>query len=326
MREAAALYAIPAKLFALAFGLGNVGSGLLYPAFAEQEGAGERARQSRLLLAGLRGGTAAAVLLALPLLLIPDQLIEGWVGDGYGESSPVMALLALVLLVHQPIYLVTQFLIARARQREIARVLVGASVGEHRPLGRARLDCRDLGRRAEHAPDGRRGASVRRARARRACGVGSGVRHSPGRRSSRCFPASQPALVVLVAVARIAEPDTLLELLPLGLVWGRGRRLGAVAIRSRRGGARRVRSAAAPSGGSAAGRFLAARQVPVEDLLLVPASEYVPVERGSCSLRRGRQLTRAASSSPRWTTASTNSRGVGTSTPAPVSRRFSVTS
>ena len=124
--EAAALYAIPAKLFSLAFGLGSVGTGLLYPAFAEHEGAGEEERQRRLLLAGLRGGTAAAVLLALPLLFIPDLLIEGWVGEGYGESAPVLALLALVLLVHQPLYLVTQFLIARARQREIARALVAA--------------------------------------------------------------------------------------------------------------------------------------------------------------------------------------------------------
>ena len=50
--EAAALYAIPAKLFTLAFGLGSVGTSLLYPALAEHEGAGEEDRQRRLLLAG----------------------------------------------------------------------------------------------------------------------------------------------------------------------------------------------------------------------------------------------------------------------------------
>ena len=65
-------------------------------------------------------------MLALPLLLIPDQLIEGWVGDGYSESAPVLALLALVVLVHQPIYLFTQYLIARGRQRQIARTLIVA--------------------------------------------------------------------------------------------------------------------------------------------------------------------------------------------------------
>ena len=36
----------------------------------------------------------------------------------------MLVLLGLVLLVHQPVYLMTQFLIARAQQREIARVLV----------------------------------------------------------------------------------------------------------------------------------------------------------------------------------------------------------
>lgn len=125
--EAAALYAIPAKLFSLAFGLGSVGTRLLYPALSEYEGAHEIDRQRALLLTGLRGVTAATLLLALPLLLIPGQLIEAWVGEGYGESTAVMALLALVALVHQPIYLLTQFLIARARQQAIARTLVLAA-------------------------------------------------------------------------------------------------------------------------------------------------------------------------------------------------------
>ena len=216
--EAATLYAIPAKLFALAFGLGNVGSGLLYPAFAEHEGSGETARQSRLLLAGLRGGTAAAVLLAFPLLLIPDQLIEAWVGDGYGASSPVMALLALVLIVHQPIYLVTQFLIARARQREIARVLVAAGVVNiilsvvlasavgiwGVALSTLLTDVAVLLYVVPVlvAP----AASVR-------------VATLAWATLKPVLPATVVALVVLVGIARVMQPDTLLELLPLGVVW-----------------------------------------------------------------------------------------------------------
>ncbi len=125
--EAAALYAIPAKLFSFAYGLGSVGTRLLYPALSEYEGSREIDRQRRLLLTGLRGVTAATLLLALPLLFLPGQLIEAWVGAGYGESAAVMALLALVALVHQPIYLLTQFLIARARQQEVARILVAAA-------------------------------------------------------------------------------------------------------------------------------------------------------------------------------------------------------
>ena len=73
---------------------------------------------------GLRGGSAAALVLALPLLLIPANLIHAWVGDGFSESAPVLALLALVLLVHQPVWMLTQYLIARGRQREIARLLI----------------------------------------------------------------------------------------------------------------------------------------------------------------------------------------------------------
>jgi O-antigen/teichoic acid export membrane protein len=216
--EAATLYAIPAKLFGLAFGLSNVGTGLLYPAFAEQEGAGEAAHQRRLLLAGLRGGTAAAVLLAFPLLLIPDQLIEGWVGTGYGESSPVMVLLALVLLVHQPIYLVTQFLIARARQREIARVLVGAgvvnvilSVTLASTVGIWGVALSTLLTDiavllyvvpALVAP----AASVRAATVARAT-------------FKPILPGVGAALLVLVGLARIVQPDTLVGLVPIGIVW-----------------------------------------------------------------------------------------------------------
>jgi len=217
--RAAALYAIPAKLFSLAFGLGSVGSSLLLPALAEHEGAGEEERQRRLLLAGLRGGMAAAVFLALPLLLIPDQLIEAWLPPGdYGESSPVLVLLALVLLVHQPIYLVTQFLIARARQREVARTLVLGSLANvvlsvvlaptvgiwGVALSTLVTDLAVLLYivPALVAP----AASIRAAAFARAA-------------LRPVLPAVAAALLLLVGVARLTEPDTLLELLPLGIAW-----------------------------------------------------------------------------------------------------------
>jgi hypothetical protein len=34
------------------------------------------------------------------------------------------------------------------------------------------------------------------------------------------IPGAVAALIVLVGIARAAQPDTLLELLPLGVVWG----------------------------------------------------------------------------------------------------------
>ena len=123
----AAIYAIASRLFQLVFGLASVVTGLLYPAFAEYGGAGDVDRQRRLLLLGLRGGSAAALVLALPLLLIPGHLITAWVGEQYVESAPVLAVLAVVVLVHQPLWLLTQYLIARGRQREIARLLVAGS-------------------------------------------------------------------------------------------------------------------------------------------------------------------------------------------------------
>jgi O-antigen/teichoic acid export membrane protein len=216
--EAATLYAIPAKLFALAFGLGNVGSGLLYPAFAEHEGAGESARQRRLLLAGLRGGTAAAVLLAFPLLLIPDLLIEAWVGDGYGASSPVMALLALVLLVHQPIYLVTQFLIARARQHEIARVLVGAGV-VNIVLSVVLASTVGIWGVALSTLLTDIAVLLYVVPVLVAPAASLGVATFAWATLKPVIPGAVAALVVLVGIARVAQPDTLLELLPLGVVW-----------------------------------------------------------------------------------------------------------
>jgi O-antigen/teichoic acid export membrane protein len=127
--QPAAVYGVPAKLFALVFGIGTAVTSLMFPAFAELEGADAPERQRGLLLSGLRGGSALMLLLALPLLLIPDLLIRAWIHTpGYGGSYAVMSILAAVLLVHQPIYVLTQFLIARARQREVAWVSIGTTL------------------------------------------------------------------------------------------------------------------------------------------------------------------------------------------------------
>ena len=216
--KAAALYAIPAKLFSFAYGLGSVGTRLLYPALSEYEGSREIDRQRRLLLTGLRGVTAATLLLALPLLFLPGQLIEAWVGDGYGESAAVMALLALVALVHQPIYLLTQFLIARARQREVARTLVAAAAANvvvsivlastvgiwGVALATLVVDTALLLYivPALAAP----AASARAIDLARAI-----LRPLP--------PALAAGAVVLLGVGHIGDLDTRLELLPVGCVW-----------------------------------------------------------------------------------------------------------
>jgi O-antigen/teichoic acid export membrane protein len=215
---ASGIYSIPAKLFALAFGIGTAVTSLMFPAFAELEGAGDLVRQRRLLLAGLRAGTALMLVLALPLLLIPDLLIRAWIGTGYHGSYSVMAILAGVLLVHQPIYVLTQFLIARGRQRSIAIVSIAITVVNlvlsfllawQWGLWGVALSTlvTDLVMLAWVVPRiaapaaGTRSAMLLRATLRPAA------------------PALLVAAVVLVGIARWWHPHTLVALAPLGALW-----------------------------------------------------------------------------------------------------------
>jgi O-antigen/teichoic acid export membrane protein len=122
------LYAVPATLFAIAFGIGIAAQTLLFPAFAEYEGSGELESQRRLLLTGVRAGTAGVTMLAMPFLFIPDKIIHAWIGRGYSASTAVMILLGVVILIHAPIALFIQYLIARAQQRAIAITLLVTTV------------------------------------------------------------------------------------------------------------------------------------------------------------------------------------------------------
>jgi O-antigen/teichoic acid export membrane protein len=120
----AALYAIPAKLFSTAFGIGSAGQRLLLPAFAEFEGAEDRLRQRLYLRSGIRLGMAAMLVLALPLVLVPGHLIRAWVGSSFVHGRTALIVLGVVLLVLQPTQVLGQYLLARGRQRRIARLLV----------------------------------------------------------------------------------------------------------------------------------------------------------------------------------------------------------
>jgi O-antigen/teichoic acid export membrane protein len=214
----AAIYAIASRLFQLAFGLASVVTALLYPAFAEYEGAGAEARQRRLLLMGLRGGSAAALVLALPLLAIPEHLITGWIGEGYGDSAPVLALLAVVILLHQPLWLLTQYLIARGRHREIARLLVTAAAANVVLSVVLALTVGTWGvALATLLADG---AALAVAVPRWLSPV-AGIRVTAIARAMArpALPAVAVAAVVFAA-ARLADTDTLLELLPVGIAWG----------------------------------------------------------------------------------------------------------
>jgi O-antigen/teichoic acid export membrane protein len=220
------VYSVPAKLFALVFGIGTAVTSLMFPAFAELEGAGDIERQRRLLFVGLRAGTALMLLLALPLLLIPDLLIHGWIGGGFHDSYAVMAILAGVLLIHQPIYVLTQFVIALGRQRSIAIVSIVTTVANlllsfllawtwgiwgvalstlvTDVVALAWIIPRIAAPAAASAPQ-----ALVRAIARPVA------------------PALGAAAVVLVGIARLWEPRTLVALAPLGALWAV---LGAAAM------------------------------------------------------------------------------------------------
>jgi O-antigen/teichoic acid export membrane protein len=215
---ASGIYSVPAKLFALVFGLGTAATSLMFPAFAELEGAEDRDRQRRLLLTGLRAGMALMLVLALPLLLIPDLLIHAWIGGGFRGSYSVMAILAGVLLVHQPIFVVTQFLIARGRQRAIAIISIAVTVAN---LALSFLLASIVGlwgvAVSTLATDLAMLAVVLPWIVAPAAGTTTGVFV---RSILRPFaPAFAAAVVVLVGLGRWWAPDTLVSLAPLGALW-----------------------------------------------------------------------------------------------------------
>ena len=190
----------------------------MFPAFAELEGAGATDRQRRLLLVGLRVGTALMLVLALPLLLIPDLLIRAWIGRGFHGSYSVMAILAAVLLVHQPIYVLTQFLIARARQRQVAIVSIVVTLAN---LALSFVLAWTWGLPGVAVSTLVTDAAmfawlVPRIAAPAATTSSAVLLRSLWR---PVVPAGVAAAAVLVLLARVWEPRTLVAFVPFGLVW-----------------------------------------------------------------------------------------------------------
>jgi O-antigen/teichoic acid export membrane protein len=215
---ASGVYSVPAKLFALAFGLGTAATTLMFPAFAELEGAEDRDRQRRLLLAGLRAGMVLMLVLALPLLFIPDLLIRAWIGTGFHTSYAVMAILAGVLLVHQPIFVVTQFLIARGRQRAIAIVSIAVTVAN---LVLSFILARTVGLWGVAVSTLVTDVVMLAGALPLIVAPAAGTTTAALLRSilRPLAPALVVAAVVLIGLARWWEPDTLFSLALLGALW-----------------------------------------------------------------------------------------------------------
>lgn len=215
---AAAAYAIPARLFELLFGLGTAGPGLLYPAYAELEGRAEPERQRRLLLSGLRVGMAMGLTLGLPLVLMPDLLISSWIGEGLEESTAVGVLLGLALLARQPAHLLSQYLIARGAQQELARIVLAtvavnlvASVVLAWTVGLWGVALSTLATEVVAVVVLIPRVVERVSEIRGHMLAAAVLRPVPG--------ALAVASVVLIGVARLLEPSSLLTLAPIGVLW-----------------------------------------------------------------------------------------------------------
>ncbi len=119
---AAGVYGIPAKLFTLAYGVGIASTTLLFPLLSELEGADERERQERYLLAGVRLGLAVVVAVGAPLVFLPDRFLAAWLPEDFdvATSAPLLTVLMLSILFAQPGHLFAQFLVARGRHGRLA--------------------------------------------------------------------------------------------------------------------------------------------------------------------------------------------------------------
>jgi len=216
--KAAALYGVPSRIFGLVFSLGTGATDLLYPAFAELEGADERMRQRGLLLAGLRLGMALMLLLALPLVLIPDQLIYGWIGPGWGPSSAVLALLGVVLIFHQPAQLLSQYLVARGFQRRLSIMLLFVVAAN---LGLSIFLAREVGIWGVALATVVTEAAASVVLIPRLVHQSSGPSYRAiGAAALRpVVPSILAAIPVLVVFSRLLDPTTLLALVPVGVLW-----------------------------------------------------------------------------------------------------------
>jgi O-antigen/teichoic acid export membrane protein len=132
-----------------------------------------------------------------------------------------MAILAAVLLVHQPIYVLTQFLIARARQREVAWVSIGTTLAN---LALSFVLAWAWGTwgvaLSTLVTDAAMLVWIVPRYAAPAAGTTSWALAAATLRPA--LPAAVAAALVFGLLARAWDPATLLALVPLGVLWTLG--------------------------------------------------------------------------------------------------------
>jgi len=160
---------------------------------------------------------AAMLVVALPLLLLPGEVIRAWVGGGFEGSTRVLVLLALALVIHQPITLLTQYLMARGRQRPVARIMLASvvvslllSIALALTVGLWGVALGTL-----------LGELVMLALVPRLVAGVAGISLATLARSllRPVLPALALGIPVLAVAGRALDADELLSLAPLGLVW-----------------------------------------------------------------------------------------------------------
>lgn len=123
--EKVALYAVATRLFGLASRVAQIGTDLLLPLQSELEGRAEHDRQRGFVISGVRSSMCVAVLLALPLVVLPSWILTAWLGSGFRESVVPLALLGLAVFFTQPNAVLSQYLFARGLPAQLAAAQAG---------------------------------------------------------------------------------------------------------------------------------------------------------------------------------------------------------
>jgi O-antigen/teichoic acid export membrane protein len=118
--EQVALYGVAARLFALAAGVASTGTELLLPLHSELEGRRDFKQQRAFVTSGVRASTCVAVLLGVPLVLLPAWVLNAWLGTGFAASVVPLALLGAAALFTPTSAVLSQYLFARGKPRLLA--------------------------------------------------------------------------------------------------------------------------------------------------------------------------------------------------------------
>lgn len=117
-------------------------SNALSPAIAACHGAGKAESVREMLIQGSKYSLGVALVICMPMCLLPDLVIRAWIGEGYDGAAGVMGLLGLSLIASAPTMIGANVLAMAGRERRMMlysivglSLNVSLSVALIRPLG-----------------------------------------------------------------------------------------------------------------------------------------------------------------------------------------------